>query len=148
MAIDFTPLHPHFVAQASSIALREVFDPAVLAEIRAGMDRHAVLVFRDQAFADDEQLDFARRLDGRLHEKTGSRVVSANRLGNEALTDISNVADDGGLLSLDDRRPLYSLANRLWHTDVSFENPPGCYSLLHARLVPSNGPPTGANCAG
>ena len=78
----------------------------------------------------------------------GVRHAAASRLGNEALTDISNVADDGGLLSLDDRRPLYSLANRLWHTDVSFENPPGCYSLLHARLVPSNGPPTGANCAG
>ena len=142
MAIDFTPLHPHFVAQASSIALREVFDPAVLAEIRAGMDRHAVLVFRDQAFADDEQLDFARRLDGRLHEKTGSRVVSANRLGNEALTDISNVANDGGLQAPQDRRRLYSLANRLWHTDASFEDPPGRYSLLHARVVPPDGPAT------
>ena len=112
MTLEFTPLHPRFVAQASPIALREVFDPAVLAEVRAGMDRHAVLVFRDQAFADDEQLDFARRLDGRLHEKTGSRVVSASRLGNEALTDISNVAADGGLLARQDRRRLYSLANR------------------------------------
>ena len=142
MTLEFTPLHPRFVAQASPIALREVFDPAVLAEVRAGMDRHAVLVFRDQAFADDEQLDFARRLDGRLHEKTGSRVASASRLGNEALTDISNVSDDGGLLAQDDRRRLYSLANRLWHTDASFESPPGRYSLLHARVVPPDGPAT------
>ena len=142
MTLEFSPLHPHFAAQASPIALREVFDPAVLAEIRAGMDRHAVLVFRDQTFADDEQLDFARRLDGRLHEKTGSRVVSASRLGNEALTDISNVAADGGLLARQDRRRLYSLANRLWHTDASFEDPPGRYSLLHARVVPPDGPAT------
>ena len=142
MALEFTPLHPRFVAQVSPIALREVFDPAVLAEVRAGMDRHAVLVFRDQAFADDEQLDFARRLDGRLHEKTGSRVVSASRLGNEALTDISNVAAEGGLLPPGDRRRLHSLANRLWHTDASFEDPPGRYSLLHARVVPPDGPAT------
>ena len=142
MTLDFTPLHPHFVAQASPVALREASHPAILAAIRAGMDEHAVIVFREQELTDDEQLDFARRLDGVLHEKPGSRVISANRLGNEALTDISNVAGDGGLLPLDDRRRLYSLANRLWHTDASFESPPGRYSLLHARVVPPNGPPT------
>ena len=142
MTLEFTPLHPHFVAQAGPTALREVFDPAVLDAIRAGMDEHAVVVFRDQAFSDDEQLDFARRFDGVLHEKTGSRVVAASRLGNEALTDISNVADDGGLLAPEDRRRLYSLANRLWHTDASFETPPGRYSLLHARVIPPDAPPT------
>ena len=93
MTLDFTPLHPRFVAEASPVALREVFDPALLDAIRAGMDEHAVVVFRDQAFSDEEHLDFARRFDGVLHEKTGSRVVAASRLGNEALTDISNVAD-------------------------------------------------------
>ena len=142
MTLEFTPLHPRFVAQASPIALREVDDPAILDAIRAAMDEHAVVVFRDQAFEDDEQLGFARRLDGTLHEKTGSRVIAASRLGNEALTDISNVSDDGGLLAQDDRRRLYSLANRLWHTDASFESPPGRYSLLHARVVPPDGPAT------
>ena len=142
MAVDFTPLHPRFAAQASPIALRTVFDPAVLDAIRAGMDEHAILVFRDQEFSDDEQLDFARRFDGVLHEKTGSRVVAASRLGNEALTDISNVADDGGLMAPENRRRLYSLANRLWHTDASFENPPGRYSLLHAKVIPPDAPPT------
>ena len=142
MTLEFTPLHSRFVAEANPIALREVDDSAVLDAIRAAMDEHAVVVFRDQAFEDDEQLAFARRLDGTLHEKTGSRVIAASRLGNEALTDISNVSDDGGLLAQDDRRRLYSLANRLWHTDASFESPPGRYSLLHARVVPPDGPAT------
>ena len=142
MTLDFTPLHPHFVAQASPVSLREIRKPEVFEQIRAGMDRHAVLVFRDQVFSDDEHLDFARRFDGVLHEKPGSRVVAANRFGNEALTDVSNVAGDGGLLPRDDRRRLYSLANRLWHTDASFEDPPGRYSLLHARVVPPDGPAT------
>jgi alpha-ketoglutarate-dependent 2,4-dichlorophenoxyacetate dioxygenase len=31
---------------------------------------------------------------------------------------------------------MYSLGNRLWHTDASFQNPPGRYSMLHARVVP------------
>jgi len=29
------------------------------------------------------------------------------------------------------------LGNRLWHTDASFQNPPGRYSMLSARVVPS-----------
>ena len=45
MAVAFTPLHPCFAAQASPVALREVFDPAILDAVRDGMDEHAVLVF-------------------------------------------------------------------------------------------------------
>ena len=42
-----------------------------MADLRAGMDEFAVLVFRDQPFADDEQPAFAQRFDGALHTKTG-----------------------------------------------------------------------------
>ena len=135
-AVAFRRLHRHFFAEASPIALRETFDEATLAAIRAGMDEHAVLVFHDQAFTDEEQIAFAQRLDGKLHAKTGSRVVAKNRFGNEALTDISNVGADGNILAADDRRREYSLGNRLWHTDASFEDPPGRYSMLHARVIP------------
>jgi len=137
MSLEFRRLHPLFFAEASPVALRELHDADALAAIRAAMDAHAVIVFHDQAFTDAEQLDFARRLDGALHAKTGARVVAKNRLGEEeALTDISNVGEDGGLLAANDRQRLYRLGNRLWHTDASFENPAGRYSMLHARVVP------------
>ena len=100
------------------------------------MDRYAVLVFRDQRFADAEQLAFARRFDGELHAKTGSSVLGRNRFGDEALTDISNVDENGELMKSDDRRRAYALGNRLWHTDASFQDPPGRYSMLHARVLP------------
>lgn len=32
-----------------------------------------------------------------------------------------------------------SLGNRLWHTDYTFKETPGKYSLLHACVVPSDG---------
>jgi alpha-ketoglutarate-dependent 2,4-dichlorophenoxyacetate dioxygenase len=32
---------------------------------------------------------------------------------------------------------MYALANRLWHTDASFQNPAGRYSMLSARVVPA-----------
>jgi alpha-ketoglutarate-dependent 2,4-dichlorophenoxyacetate dioxygenase len=136
-AVAFRRLHRHFFGEASLISLRETFDEGTLAAIRAGMDEHAVLVFHDQAFTDAEQIAFAQRLDGKLHAKTGARVVAQNRFGNEALTDISNVGADGRILSADDRRREYSLGNRLWHTDASFEDPPGRYSMLHARVIPA-----------
>ncbi|MDX1431175.1 MAG: TauD/TfdA family dioxygenase [Gammaproteobacteria bacterium] len=142
MALSFRRLHPGFAAEVSGAELRTLEDQRILAEIRAGMDEHAVLVFHDQPFGDDEQLAFARRFDGELHAKTGSRVVGKNRFGNEALTDISNVDAQSRILPADDRRRLYGLANRLWHTDASFEDPPGRYSLLSARIIPPHGADT------
>jgi len=136
MALTFRNLHPVFVGEASPIELRAVRDEATLAQIRAGMDKYAVLVFRDQPFTDAEHLAFAQRLDGQLHEGTGSRVITKNRFGNEALSDISNLDKDGEIMQSDDRRRQYSLGNRLWHTDASFREPAGRYSMLHAKVVP------------
>jgi alpha-ketoglutarate-dependent 2,4-dichlorophenoxyacetate dioxygenase len=142
VSLTLRPLHPRFVAEAGPIDLRSVRDPVTLARIREGLDRFAVLVFRDQPFTDEEQLALARRLDGQLHVKTGISVLQKSRLGDEALTDISNVDETGAILRGDDRRRMYGLGNRLWHTDASFQDPPGRYSLLSARVVPPVGADT------
>lgn len=142
MAPTFRKLHPLFVAEVGPIDLRRVHDRATLEEIRAGMDEYAVLVFRDQPFADDEQLAFAQRFDGRLHTRTGISVLRKSRLGNEALSDISNLDENGEIMVSTDRRRMYALGNRLWHTDASFQDPPGRYSMLSARVVPPVGAET------
>jgi alpha-ketoglutarate-dependent 2,4-dichlorophenoxyacetate dioxygenase len=142
MAPTFRQLHPHFVAEASPVDLRQVHDRETLDQIRAGMDGYAVLVFRDQPFTDDEQLAFAQRLDGQLHAKTGISALRKSRLGNEALGDISNLDENGEIMRSDDRRRMYGLGNRLWHTDASFQDPAGRYSMLSARIVPPVGADT------
>ncbi len=136
MALSFHKLHPHFVAEVGPVDLRRVHDAETLAAIRAGMDEHAVLVFHEQPFTDDEQLDFAQRLDGVLHTKLGISALQKNRLGNEALGDISNLDESGEIMQSDNRRRMYGLGNRLWHTDASFQDPPGRYSMLSAKVVP------------
>jgi alpha-ketoglutarate-dependent 2,4-dichlorophenoxyacetate dioxygenase len=93
-------------------------------------------VFRHQPFTDPEQLDFAQRFDGTLHTKPGAAALKSNRFGNDAIADISNVDNDGRILKADDRKRQYSLANRLWHTDASFQDPAGRYSTLSARVIP------------
>ncbi len=142
MALTFRRLHPHFVAEAGSVDLRRVHDRETLDEIRAGMDEYGILVFRDQPFADAEQLAFAQRFDGVLHSNTGVAVLGKNRFGNEALTDISNLDEKGEILRSQDRRRMYALGNRLWHTDASFQDPPGRYSMLSARVIPAAGADT------
>jgi alpha-ketoglutarate-dependent 2,4-dichlorophenoxyacetate dioxygenase len=138
MALTFRKLHPTFVAEVvSPLELRHVHDRETLDQIRAGMDEYAILVFRDQPFTDAEQIAFAQRLDGDLHTRTGSAALGKNRLGDEAVADISNIGDDGELLKTGDRRRAYVLGNRLWHTDASFVDPPGRYSMLSAKVVPS-----------
>ena len=142
MLLQFRPLHLHFAAEVSPVDLRQVHDAETLAEIRAGMDTYAVLVFRDQPFTDDQQLAFAQRLDGQLHSKTGTAALGLNRLGNDALVDISNLDERGDITGSDNRRRVYGLGNRLWHTDASFQDPPGRYSMLSAKVIPPVGADT------
>ena len=136
MNLTFRSLHPSFAAEVSPIDLRQVHDRDTLEQIRAGMDRYAVLVFRDQAFSGMEQVEFAQRFDGQLHAKTGAAAITRNRFANEALSDISNVDESGEIFPSSDRRRQYGLGNRLWHTDASFQDPPGRYSMLFSVVVP------------
>ena len=137
VALNFKKFHSLFVAEVGPVDLRRVEDRETLDEIRGGLDEHAVLVFRDQPFSDAEQLQFAQRFDGQIHSRTGAAAIAKSRLGNEALTDISNLDETGEVLRPGDRRRMYALGNRLWHTDASFVDPPGRYSMLSARVVPS-----------
>jgi len=142
MALTFYKLHPYFSADVSPIVLRDVHDRDTLEQIRAGMDEHAVLVFHEQFLTDDEHIAFAQRFDGLLHTKTGISALQKSRLRNEALADISNLDETGNILKTDDRRRMYGLGNRLWHTDASFQDPPGRYSMLSAKVIPPIGADT------
>jgi alpha-ketoglutarate-dependent 2,4-dichlorophenoxyacetate dioxygenase len=139
MTVQTRQLHPLFAGEVRGVDVRAL-DEAGMDEIRALMDRYAVLVVREQPFADDEQLEFARRLGGELVTKVGRRVIdAAPRLKDPAMTDISNLDENQQIIARDDRRRMYSLGNRLWHSDSSFQSPPARYSMLSAKEVPSTG---------
>ena len=58
MSVTFKKLHSVVGAEVSPIDLRTVNDTVTLEQLRAGMDEHGVLVFRQQPFTDPEQLAF------------------------------------------------------------------------------------------
>jgi alpha-ketoglutarate-dependent 2,4-dichlorophenoxyacetate dioxygenase len=137
MALTVSPLHPLFAAEVRGVVLRETYDRAVLDEIKALLDRYGVLVFREQPFEDEEQIAFARRLDGELVMKVARTLIdAAARLNAPGITDISNLDENDAIFDRSDRRRMYSLGNRLWHTDASFQQPSARYSMLSAKTVP------------
>ena len=111
MTVTITPLTPVFAGEVGPIDLCQVHDRDSLEAIRAGMDKYAVLVFRDQRFTNEEQLDFAQRFDGTLHARTSSSAIGNNRFGNEALADVSNVDKDGNIRDANNRMRASSVAN-------------------------------------
>jgi len=138
MALTLEPLHPGFAAAASGLDLRRPIDQATAAAIEAAMDRHAVLVFRDQPLDEEQQLALTRWF-GPLDIGLKKALRAANRLKHEESIDISNVGLDDQLVARDSKRLFSQIANQLWHSDSSFQQPPAKYSLLTAQVVPPRG---------
>ena len=130
---------PCFAADVDDIDLRKPLTLDEVAAVHAGMDEFAVLVFHDQPLDDEQQLAFSRSL-GELEHAIGTslRAPDEYRLPT-TFADVSNLDKDHQVFARDDRRRLFAIGNRLWHSDSSFKAIPAKYSLLHARAIPSKG---------
>jgi alpha-ketoglutarate-dependent 2,4-dichlorophenoxyacetate dioxygenase len=138
MSLTLQPLHPLFVAEVGGIDLRQAPGPDLVAEIDAAMDRHAVLVFRDQPLSEAEQLAFASAF-GTLDPGLSKVTRAPTRFMSNLLLDISNLRADGSVAPRDDNKVVSALANQLWHSDSSFQCPAGKYSMLHPVALPESG---------
>jgi alpha-ketoglutarate-dependent 2,4-dichlorophenoxyacetate dioxygenase len=139
MPVTMRQVGPCFAAEVEGIDMRKPLSPDEVAAIHAGMDRYAVLVFHDQAIDDAEQLAFSRSL-GEIEHSIGAslRAPDEYRLPT-TFADVSNLDKHNKPYARDDRRRLFAIGNRLWHSDSSFKVVPAKYSLLHARSIPSKG---------
>ena len=70
--------------------------------------------------------------------RSNLRDSNEQRLGVH-IADISNLDANNNVLARENRRRLFSLGTRLWHSDSSFKVVPAKYSLLSARTIPSKG---------
>lgn len=139
MTLSIRPIHPTFAAEVGNVDITRPITRDEVAAIEAGMDRYAVLVFRDQKLTDEQQLAFSRNF-GELEFTRGTGISKPGELRlDPAFADVSNIDKDGRTLARDNRRRLYSLGNRLWHSDSSFKAIPATYSLLSGRLVVDKG---------
>ena len=137
-SLRLTPVTPGFAARAEGLDLRRPLDPAAIREVDAAMDRYAVLVFPGQALDDAAQLAFGSQF-GQVEDTPTLVDQERRRLETARINDISNLGADGKILAADDRRRMFNLGNRLWHSDSSFKATPAHYSMLHSRVIPPEG---------
>jgi len=129
---------PFFGAVASGIDITQPLTPEQARAIEKGMDAFGVMVFHDQRLTDEAQMAFSRNF-GELELATNNlRDTKEQRLGAH-IADISNLDINSNVLARENRRRLFSLGTRLWHSDSSFKPVPAKYSLLSARVIPSKG---------
>ena len=139
MAIKTRQVGPCFAAEVEGVDLGQPLSADDAAAIHAGMDQYAVLVFHDQRIDDEQQLAFTRSLGDIEHAiGTSLRAPDEYRLPT-TFADVSNLDKDNKIFGREDRRRLFGLGNRLWHSDSSFKTVPAKYSILHSRSVPSKG---------
>ncbi|HUI16099.1 MAG TPA: TauD/TfdA family dioxygenase [Alphaproteobacteria bacterium] len=132
--MELVPLGPGFAAEVRGTSLLDVASSdAAYRAVRAAFEVHSVLLFRDQAIADDVQLGYSRAFGPLEITKMGS-------LGTGTLfVRLTNLAPDGALVPPTHRQALNARANQLWHTDSSFKRTPALASVLSARKLPASG---------
>ena len=139
MPVAIRRLHRHFFGEVSGVDLRQPLTPREAAEIEAGMDKYAVLLFRDQDITDEQQLGFALNFGERENARGGTVTKKEDYRLTSGLNDVSNLGKDGKPLPKDHRTHLFNLGNCLWHSDSSFRPIPAKFSLLSARVVNPKG---------
>jgi taurine dioxygenase len=94
---------------------------------RAHLEHH-VLVFRDQTFSPQQQVDFSRRF-GRLQIHVLRQFALP---GHPEVLVVSNIRENGQPIGLGD-------AGHFWHSDLSYKEVPSLGSMLHAQELPAEG---------
>ena len=140
MSVSIRQVHPVFVGQVEGVDCRRPLARQQVAAIEAGMNRYAVLIFRDQTISDEEQIAFTRHF-GELesYQTPGHIRKREHQRLRPGIADFSNLDKHGNIMSDQDRVWFFKLGDRLWHSDSSFRPIPAKYSLLSGRVLPSWG---------
>ena len=139
MAVEIRQVGDKFAGEVTGIDLTKPLSTESVSAIHDGMDEYAVLFFRGQPLTADQQLAFSKQL-GEIEHAIGTslREDKDARLPT-TFADVSNLDRDERPFDINDRRRLFAIGNRLWHSDSSFKVIPAKYSILHAISIPSRG---------
>lgn len=141
MAIQFRPITPLIGAEVEGVDLRQPLSADNAAAIHDAMDRHAVLVFHHpEALTNEQHMAFTLAL-GPLEttQKNAMRSSTGDFRLPASFNDVSNLNAANQPYAREDRKRLFAIGNRLWHSDSSFKVVPAKYSLLRAVRIPSKG---------
>src|SRR5437763_865656 len=102
--LSIRQVHPVFVGEVSGVDLRQPLTREEAAAIDAGMDRYAVLVFRDQNISDDQQIAFTKNF-GEIEGTSGGNITKPHELRlKTGMIDVSNLDKEGTPMQRVERR--------------------------------------------
>ncbi len=120
------PLTPHIGALVSGARLSGDPTPEEVAAVCALMDRHLVCVFTDQALTAAQLRDLTAHFGPLFLHRQDEGVLHAE--GVPEVLEMRKKPDGARLFGGSD-----------WHADVTFQDPAGYLSLLHALVIPPLG---------
>jgi Probable taurine catabolism dioxygenase len=128
MKVSANPLGEHFAAEIVGCDLRSLRDEDDVKAIVSLVDKHQVVVFRDQQLRPDELINAAQRL-GPLQ----SHILDQFRLeSHPQIYVLSNVQENG--------KPIGNANDGItWHTDLAGDVNARVYTMLYAVEVPPVG---------
>jgi alpha-ketoglutarate-dependent 2,4-dichlorophenoxyacetate dioxygenase len=138
MSITLFPVTPNFAAEVGDVDLSQPVNADDLAAIKTAFAKYSVLVFPDQTLNSTQHLTFARQM-GPLETSISIYRKGEQLRISEELADVSNIGPNYAIQTVQDRKRLYNLGNRLWHTDSSFRRLPAFASILYSRSIPPVG---------
>ncbi|QCG90325.1 TauD/TfdA family dioxygenase [Azospirillum sp. TSH100] len=134
--VTIHPVSPTLGAEIRGLDLSRPLSPATASTLADALDRHLVLVFRDQALSDADLV----RVSSHFGPLDKAPITENGRLhapGYEEVYVISNVTENG--------RPIGALGagESVWHADMTYLETPPYASSLYALEVPAEGGNTG-----
>ncbi|MDR5770009.1 MULTISPECIES: TauD/TfdA family dioxygenase [unclassified Caballeronia] len=131
------PAARQFGAVISGLHADEIASDATLDLLNSTLTQYAVVGIRDLPLDDEAQLALADRF-GPVHQSILD--ASRRRLADRRLNDVGNIDVQGNLKDASARG--YGDSNLLWHADLSFLARSARITLLSARALPPEPPPT------
>lgn len=119
--IQVIPLTPRLGAEIKGVDIRDNLDDDVIAEIRAAVLKHKIVIFRDQDITTTQHAAFARRF--------GEPDVHPSTPRDQPHPEVLYLRNG----------PNSKASADIWHTDGSWRAEPSWGTVLRSRIVPPAG---------
>jgi len=137
MTITVRPRHPALGAEILGVDMRRPLDGETRQAVHDAWMKHLVVVFPDQDITDAQHVDFTRHFgEPEIFHQTSLHLRS-DRVKEIFL--VSNVDENGKLLTPAEPSQKQLSSSRQWHTDSSYRPMPSMGSLLHGIEISRTG---------
>jgi taurine dioxygenase len=132
--LSIAPLNPVIGAEIDGVDLSHPLDEEQFAEVRAALNAHHVLIFRDQHLDREDHKRFGRMF-GRLHV----HPYHAKKVSPEHAAARGGIGADPEVLVVRADQNSKFVAGEGWHTDVTCDPEPPMGSMLYVTETPESG---------